>query len=307
MMQSSDLKHQISLQSILRIAITSGKGGTGKTTIALSLASISDPRSTVLLDCDVEVPNVHLFLDFVAQSMISAESPIPQVNQEKCTLCGKCSQICEFHAITTLGNRVIVFPELCHSCGSCILLCPEKALSEINRKVGKLSKGRTKEGMIVATGELNPGEPMAVPVIRQLKQWVFPQVQEAKLMVFDSPPGTSCSMVEVLSDVDYVILVTEPTPFGLHDLDQAVKATRRIGKPMGVILNKTGLGTADIHSYCQEQGLPLLMEIPLDQEIASALASGALLTNEFPEYRGKFISMLKDIDRHLHQQKEEVK
>ena len=270
------------------IAIASGKGGTGKTTVATSLAiAMMEADNTVsCLDCDVEGPNAHLFLKPAIEQRKQVNVLIPEVNDELCTACGQCAEVCEFHAIVTLGGKTLVFPELCHGCGSCTLVCPEEAITEIPKPLGVLESGLTNEGIKFAHGVLNVGEPMAVPVITQLKDWHPHSNQD--IVILDSPPGASCPVVESLRGADFVILVTEPTPFGLHDLKLAVKLTDELNIPTGVIVNRDGIGDTGVDEYCREDNLPILMRIPFDREIGEGIARGKPLVEIRPEYLKHF-------------------
>jgi MinD superfamily P-loop ATPase len=276
------------------IAVASGKGGTGKTTVAASLAStLSANNKSAYLDCDVEAPNGHLFLNPKLDHSEDVNVLIPQVDEALCTGCGRCAEVCEFHAIITFGQAPLVFPELCHGCGSCTLVCPEKALTEVPNKIGIVETGGVGQQMDFARGLLNIGQPMAVPIIHQLKKHM--DGFSGETFVLDSPPGASCPVVESIRDSDFVILVTEPTPFGLHDLRQAVELARELDIPAGVIINRDGIGDAGVEAYCQEAGVPILMRIPYDQRIGEGVARGQLLVDILPEFQDKFQALYKDI------------
>ncbi|MBN1119569.1 MAG: ATP-binding protein [Anaerolineae bacterium] len=276
------------------IAVASGKGGTGKTTVAtglaLSLAETGQP--VACLDCDVEAPNAHIFLNPTFEHRETVNQLIPAVDPDLCDGCGKCADVCQFHAIVVLGGKTLVFPELCHGCGSCTLVCPQKAIREVPKAQGILeggpaaSGGRTAAGIDFAQGLLNVGEPMAVPVISQLKKWRG--LSDTDIVILDAPPGASCPVVESMRGADFALLVTEPTPFGLHDLRLAVELAREIDIPAGVIVNRDGIGDAGVDDYCREAGVPILMRIPMDRQIAEALARGESLVDAFPEYRDQF-------------------
>ncbi len=279
------------------IAIASGKGGTGKTTVATSLAmALSNTgRSVFYLDCDVEAPNAHLFLQPAFEQRKEVALLIPQVDDDRCNGCGRCAEVCQYHAIVVLGGKTLVFPEMCHGCGSCTLVCPEKAISEIPETLGILEGGSVDGGIDFSRGVLNVGEPMAVPVIHQLKKWR--NFQSTDTVILDAPPGASCPVVESLRGADFVLLVTEPTPFGLHDLRLAVKLTQEIGVPAGVIVNRDGIGDTSVDAYCIETGLPILMRIPLAREIGEGIAQGKLLIEIRPEYREQFRQMFTSIEK----------
>ncbi len=281
------------------IAVASGKGGTGKTTVAASLATaLADTGLPVsFLDCDVEAPNAHLFLRPVFDQRRDVNMLIPQVDESLCTGCGRCAEVCEFHAIVVLGGQTLVFPELCHGCGSCTLECPEKAITEIPQTLGILESGSSSAQIKLTRGLLNIGEPLAGPVISQLKKWQPPTPNE--ITILDSPPGTSCPVVESIRGADFVLLVTEPTPFGLHDLKLALQLTAELGIPAGVIVNRDGVGDTKVDDFCQQAGLPILMRIPLERKIGAGIAEGQPLTEIYPAYGDKFRQLFQQIERIL--------
>ncbi len=278
----------------MRIVVASGKGGTGKTTVATSLALVASEQESVrLLDCDVEAPNARLFLNPLFDSQKDVGIMIPQVDKNLCNFCGKCAEVCQFHAIAVIGKKILVFPELCHGCGSCMLICPERAISENLNVLGVLESGQAVHGIEFAQGLMKIGEPMAVPIIRELKKWapvVLPTIE-----IRDAPPGASCPVVETIRGADYALLVTEPTPFGLHDLKQVVAIARELGIPAGVVINRDGIGDNAVEIYCSENNLPILMRIPMERRIAEAIASGKLLVEAAPEYRSGFQNLLETI------------
>ncbi|MGD8864184.1 MAG: ATP-binding protein [Anaerolineales bacterium] len=278
------------------IAVVSGKGGTGKTTVATSLALTSPFEKTLLLDCDVEAPNDHLFLqpDFAFKS--PATIPTPSLLPDRCDGCGRCAEVCRYNAIVVIGGETLIFPELCHGCGSCVTQCPQAALEEVNREMGVLEAGRAAGGICLAQGCLNVGEPMPVPVIRQLKAWDV--LGNTDLEIRDAPPGTSCSVVETLRSADVALLVTEATPFGLHDLRLGVELVRKVDLPMGVVINRSNSEAAsEVHEFCEEQSVPVLLELPFRREIAAALAAGIPLVHAFPEFLSDFYKLFHELEQ----------
>lgn len=279
----------------MRIAVASGKGGTGKTTVATSLAeSLADEGGIRYVDCDVEAPNGHLFLQPEFHHQTNSVILVPEIDPEVCTLCGKCVQVCQFHALVKIGKQILVFPQLCHGCGSCTWNCPTGAIREIPNKIGVLETGVTQSGIEFHRGMLSISEPMATPVIRQIKKKLPPM--EDFIDIFDAPPGASCSVVETLRGMDFVLLVTEPTPFGLHDLKQIVEIVREMKLPAGVIINRDGMGNAVVDDYCRDEHLPVLMRIPFEREIAAGLAVGKTLIQIHPEYRSKMHELIDQIE-----------
>jgi MinD superfamily P-loop ATPase len=279
------------------LAVASGKGGTGKTTVATSLASVvADLGYPVsFLDCDVEGPNAHLFLDPTFDQRKDVSILVPLVDEEKCTGCGECAEVCQFHAIVILGGQPLVFPELCHGCGSCTIVCPEKAISEYPNKIGVLEAGNTPSGIHFSRGILDVGQPMAVPVIRQLKKWQ--RGLSPDIVILDSPPGVSCPAVETTRKTDFVLLVTEPTSFGLHDLRLASQLISELNIPAGIIINRDGIGGPGTEQFCDDAGLPILMRIPYSREIGEGIARGKLLIEIQPGYRMIFRQMVNQIER----------
>lgn len=283
------------------ISIASGKGGTGKTTIAVNLAltlAKDKGKNVKFLDCDVEEPNAHLFLKPVITSSESVEIPVPKINDKKCNYCGKCAEVCVFNAIAVTKNKVLVFPGLCHGCGACTLFCPEKAISEEGNEIGILEEG--KAGSINFThGRLNIGEPMSPPIIKKIKKDGIRgennDILNNHITLIDAPPGTSCPVIESIKDSDYTILVTEPTPFGLHDLILAVEVLQKLKIPYGVVLNKCDIGDHKVEEYCKKNNIPLLLSIPLDRKIAVAYSKGIPIVKINPSYERKFSQLFQKI------------
>ena len=271
----------------MRIVVASGKGGTGKTTIATSLALVAaEDESVRFLDCDVEAPNAGIFLQPVLNTKKEVGILIPIVDETICTYCGKCAEVCQFHAIAVIGKKTLVFPELCHGCGSCTLICPEHAISEHLDVMGVLESGPALHEIDFAQGVMNVGEPMAVPIIRELKKWE-PNIA-TKIEVRDAPPGASCPVVETIRGADFVLLVTEPTPFGLHDLKLAIEVVEHLNIPFGVIINRDGIGDKKVEDYCQNKNIPILLKIPEKKMIAHLYSKGIAFANEVYEWHEMF-------------------
>lgn len=281
----------------MKITIASGKGGTGKTmvatSLALSLAAITPELPPLFLDCDVEAPNAHLFLSPMFTEQQDVGLLIPSVDEMKCTHCGKCAEVCQFHAIAVLGKKTLVFPQLCHGCGSCTLVCPEKAITEIPNRMGVLERGVARSGITFSRGVLDVGEPMAVPIIRQLKKWTQPK--PGQVVICDSPPGTSCPVVETVRGNNFLLLVTEPTPFGLHDLRLAAQVADELGVPAGVIANRENGPYPALDEFCATHNLPVLLRIPFERAIAEGVAQGKALVDIYPEYKDRFRQILTEI------------
>ena len=273
------------------ISVASGKGGTGKTLVASSLAlSLSDDYKVQLLDCDVEEPNVHIFLRLALDQSQPVYVPIPKVDETKCTYCGKCAEVCVYNAIAVLKEKVLVFPELCHGCGACSYLCPESAITEEGREVGVVERGGS-GNLELVQGRLAIGEAMAPPVIREVRKYIDP----ANIVIIDVSPGTSCPVVEAVKGSDFCLLVTEPTPFGLNDLSLAVEVVRKLGIPCGVVINRVGVGSEEVEQYCHREGIPVLLRIPLDRNIATLYSRGVPLIEGMPRWREEFLRLFQDI------------
>ncbi len=271
------------------ISVASGKGGTGKTTVATNLA-LSIGAGVVLLDCDVEEPNSHLFLNPDISKKEQVFVPIPKIDERKCNFCKKCAQICRFKAIIALKEKVLTFPELCHSCGACKTVCPENAISETGRLIGEIEKG-VSGNIDFVSGCLRVGEVMSPPLIKK----VISHTDADKINIIDAPPGTSCPVIASMKDADFVLLATEPTPFGLHDLKLAVEAVRTLKIPHGLIINRSDIGNNDVELYAKKENIPILMKIPFDRRIAEAYSEGSLIVSVLPEFKEKFLKLYKQI------------
>ncbi|MCW4007537.1 MAG: ATP-binding protein [Candidatus Bathyarchaeota archaeon] len=270
------------------IAVASGKGGTGKTSVAVNMAvSVGNVK---LLDCDVEEPNAHLLL----HPEISRKEPvytfIPKINKALCNFCGECAKFCQFNAILAIAEEILVFPELCHSCGGCAIVCPRKAITWEKHGVGTLHFGEANNVSLVY-GELKVSKPLAVPVIKAVKR----HINEAKTVLLDSPPGTSCPFVETVKGSDFCLLVTEPTPFGLHDLKIAVEVLRKLAVPFGVIVNRADIGEKKLYDYCREKNIRIMLEIPYQRRIAELYSLGVPFSLEMPEWKEKFQALYSEI------------
>jgi len=273
------------------ISVASGKGGTGKTLVATSLAlSLKDRERVQLLDCDVEEPNAHVLLKPLITHSEAVSIPVPKVDEGKCSYCGKCAEVCAYHAIAVFPKNVLVFPQLCHGCGACSYLCPEKAISEEMREIGIVESGYT-DGVEFAHGKLSIGEPMPTPVIRKVKELA----NHDGIVVIDVSPGTSCPVVESIKGSDFCILVTEPTPFGLNDLVLAVETVRELNTPCGVMLNRAGVGDNKVEEYCHKEHISILLTIPLDAEIARLYSRGVTLVQGMPQWKESFLSLFERI------------
>lgn len=284
----------------MRIAVASGKGGTGKTTIAaslaLSLAAAAPPP--LFLDCDVEAPDAHLFLHPTFEQRFPVNVPIPVVDESRCSHCGKCAQACQYHAIVTVGKKTLVFPQLCHGCGACTFACPEAAIREQPHPLGMIECGPADAGISFGRGVLDVGAPMAVPVIRRLHAWAG--APDGRPVIVDCPPGTSCPMVAAIRGADFLILVTEPTPFGLHDLRLAVQVAGELGIPAGVIVNRQNGSYPELEAFCCQNDLPALLRIPFERAIAAGIAQGKNLVEIYPEYAERFrklYEMIRELQR----------
>ena len=279
----------------LKISIASGKGGTGKTLVATSIAASLDQGGKVTIaDCDVEEPNSYLF--FPERKLLERKEchvTVPVIDEEKCTHCGKCSDVCAYHALAVLPQTVLLFPELCHGCGACTIVCPEKAVGEGSRSVGEIFVARSGETEIV-WGELALGEARTTPLIRAVKERAG-----GEMVIVDCPPGTSCSMVEAVRGSDFCLLVTEPTPFGLYDLDIALKVLEKMKMPHAVLVNKSGIGDRKVYGYLARRKIALLMEIPLERRIAEIYSRGEIFVERMPEWKARFVGLVGRIGEML--------
>jgi len=278
-------------------SVASGKGGTGKTTVAVSLAlSLKEKEVVQFIDSDVEGPNAHLFLrpDIISSQEVFL--PVPEIDEEQCTHCGLCAEVCAYNALAVLPDQVLVFPELCHGCGGCTLLCPQKAIREKGLRIGLIHQGRLPQ-LDFLQGRLDVGLPLSPPVIRELKKLISPD----KTVIIDSPPGTSCPAVESMKGSDFVLLVTEPTPFGLNDLKLTVETLKKLHLPSGVVINRSEPAHDRlIEEYCHQEKIPVLMKIPFDRGIAHAYSEGQSLVEYKPYLRDEFRSLwtkIKELSR----------
>ncbi len=277
----------------MKIAIASGKGGTGKTTVATNLAQVAaaNGRAVAYLDCDVEEPNGHLFLKPTIERQQPVNKHIPVVDLDRCTFCRRCSQVCRYGAIACVNKQVLIFAELCHSCGGCVLACPADAMREVPRPIGELRLG-TAGPIHFVEGRLNVGEAMSPPAIRAVKT---ASIDEADLTILDCPPGTSCPVIESIRGSDLVLLVTEPTPFGLHDLKLAVEMVRALRLPLAVVLNRCDIGDDQVRRYCTAQRFPILGEIADDRAVAEAYSRGEIVSQHNERFRKAIECLLESI------------
>ncbi len=272
------------------VSVASGKGGTGKTSVAVNMAlSIENVQ---LLDCDVEEPNAHLLLHLEMSREEPVCLPVPVVNEELCDYCGKCADFCQYNALFVSHEKVLIFSELCHSCGGCTIVCPKKAISEEQHRIGTVKFGSA-SSLELVYGELEVGEPMAVPVIRKVKR----RIESGKTAILDSPPGTSCPVIETVKGSDFCILVAEPTPFGLHDLKITVQVLEGMEIPFGVVVNRADIGDKRVYEYCAEKNIPILLEIPYRRRIAELYSRGIPFSLEMPEWKQKFRMLFNEIGK----------
>jgi MinD superfamily P-loop ATPase len=268
------------------LAVASGKGGTGKTTVSVNLARVLG-SAVRLLDCDVEEPNCHLFLEGDLREEEIVTIPVPLVDESLCDGCSECGRFCQYHAIVSFGTKPLIFPEMCHGCGGCAKVCPKQAIREIDRRIGVVETVQA-GNITLIQGRLDVGVAMAPPLIRAVKA----RLRNGMHAILDAPPGTSCPVITTLRGTDFIVLVTEPTPFGLHDLKLAVAVVQELGIPFGVVVNRVGIGDERVHTFCREEKIPILLEIPDDRRIAEAYSKGRLIVEALPEYRGLFESLI---------------
>jgi len=285
------------------ISIASGKGGTGKTLIATSLAlSLKNIHKVQLLDCDVEEPNDHLFMNPIITQQETVSIPVPEIDKEKCNFCGKCAEVCAYKAIAVWGKQVMTFDQLCHGCGACSYLCPQKAIREQPRPTGIIESGQA-DGINFIHGKLNIGEAMSPPVIRKVKSYAW----DEGITIIDSPPGTSCPVITSIKNSDFCLLVTEPTPFGLNDLSLAVEVVKELKIPCGVVINRNIEGEGKVEQYCREEEIPVMLKIPLDTEIARFYSRGVTLVKGLPQWEDSFQKLYEKIQEIVHERSGSVK
>ncbi len=280
----------------MKIAVASGKGGTGKTTIAtnLAVALSSNGQKVQYLDCDAEEPNGAIFLKPEFEVTEDVTVGVPEVDLEKCTGCGKCGQLCQYSAIISVKDKVLVFENLCHSCGGCMEICPENAIRETPRKIGVGQYGMAGD-VLFGHGELQIGAIQTPAMISHIKK----RVREDAINILDVPPGTSCPVIEAVKDVDFVVLATEPTPFGLNDLKLAVDMVRKLELPFAVAINRSDMGDGSVKDYCQQEGIEVILDIPNDRKIAEAYSQGVLMIDSIPAYKERFLELFEAINEKL--------
>ena len=276
------------------ISVASGKGGTGKTTVATNMASALG-KGVRLLDCDVEAPNAHLFLNPEIEQIEEVTTFIPEIDDDLCTACKKCAEICRFRALAVVGGKVLVFPELCHSCYGCVEVCEEGAIKDGKRELGTVESGAAGD-ILFSYGRLRVGEAMSPPLIKKVRSIS----RNNSITIIDAPPGTSCPVIAAIKGADFVLMVTEPTPFGLHDLKLGIEAVKTLGIPCGLVINRSDIGDEGVREYAAEENIPVLMEIPFDRNIAEAYSIGKLIIEVQPEWAGKFRDLYNRIEKLAH-------
>lgn len=280
----------------MKVAIASGKGGTGKTIISTNLTKlISENQHITLVDLDVEEPNSGHFINAETVNEESIFKLVPDWDENVCSFCGQCQSNCNFNATLQLDVQIIVFPELCHSCFACSELCPENALPMKKHKIGNLTHFKN-SNLDFIEGRLDIGEEQAVPLISQTNKFIKNKTTENELVIIDSPPGTSCPVIETVKDADLVLLVSEPTPFGLHDLKLSVKTMKKLGKDFAVILNRSGIGNNEIYDYCKSQNIKIIAEIHNDRKVAELYANGKLVYEQVEQFKNQMMKIKNYID-----------
>ncbi len=275
------------------ISVASGKGGTGKTTVATNLAYTLGTGVQVL-DCDVEEPNAHLFLKPNIEQNESVYTIVPEIHKYRCSFCRKCAEICRFRAIAVMNEVILTFPELCHSCGGCFAVCPENAVAEKGRELGMIEKGRAGD-LDFVHGRLRVGEAMSPPLIKRVRSYT----REELITIIDAPPGTSCPVIAAMKGADYVLMVTEPTPFGLNDLKLAVEAVKLLNIPCGLVINRSDMGDRRVTDYAEQENIAVLMEIPFERRIAEAYSKGRLIVEVLPGWKEKFLELYRCIEKQI--------
>jgi len=280
----------------MQIAVASGKGGTGKTTIATNLASsiARMGKDVQYLDCDVEEPNGHIFLKPNIEEIQDVTISVPEVDTEKCDGCGKCGQLCQYSAIICLKDTVMTFEQLCHSCGGCMAICPQAAIKEKQRKIGISEFGKA-DGVYYGAGKLDIGAIQSPALIKHVRRKAI----NNGTVIIDVPPGTSCPVIEAVNGADFVLLVTEPTPFGLNDLKLAVGMVRELKLPFAVVINRSGLGDEQVYQYCDKESIEIILEIPDDRRIAEAYSVGKMIVSVMPEYETEFAGLYESVLENL--------
>ncbi len=280
----------------MKIAIASGKGGTGKTTVSASLASVWS-RPVIAMDLDVEEPNLHLFLKPQIEGRRKAFLEVPLADESKCNYCRACADLCQFKAISILGNVLLLFTDMCHGCGGCLMVCPENALTPSQRELGEVIWGQS-GAMRFLMGRSRVGEAMSPPLMRDVKIELQAMLQDSSAdVIIDAPPGVSCPAVNAVMDADVIVLVTEPTPFGLYDLELAYEAFLPLGKPMGIVVNRAGIGEETVYEFSRKKNLPIWCEIPYSRDIAMAYAKSNIISKVSAELNFSFVELSTQIQQ----------
>ncbi len=278
----------------MKIAVLSGKGGTGKTLVSVNLAAVA--QKSTYIDCDVEEPNGHLFFKPIDVQKEEVSVKIPQVDNERCSGCRKCVDFCKFNALAYIKDKLIIFEEICHSCGGCIMLCPEKALTEKEKSIGKIQRGISNE-VAVYTGILNTGEASGIPIIKELL--VDNRSQADEQTFIDCPPGSACIVMESIKDADYCVLVAEPTLFGVHNLNMVYELVKLFNKPFGVVLNKCLEGENQAEKFCLEKNIKILARLPFDSELGMLNSNGEIVARKSKKYYAIFSDLLETVKKEV--------